>query len=482
MSTARDGKRWPLTVQMSLLFATVMVLMVLAVSGLMYVELVHELRDKEVAELREDLALQSVIIAAAAANESPAYWQREWLEYGKVHGQFAWQLVAANGVVRAASANWPAFAQALARIQPPPQWLQWAAAYLAAPRSILVETIGAGRPAGDGSRLRGALDISQDVQVLDAYRSKLLLLGLLASVLSAALAWSLAHHGLAPLGLLGRAIGQANVQASPPLSIAPCLPRELCQLAATFDAMRETVARSSARLSKISSDFADELRAPIENMMAASSVMLSRTRDAADYEQTLDVVLAEGRHLSHLLTDMLFLVRADNGEQIVRPQMLALDQELRKLVDFFELSFEERGAVLQAEGRCGLNADPVLLRRAMSIVLARLLRHASAGDTVRLSCGAAPNTTVVSIAASGAVAAATPVLFLVDWFQRTDATRSAVEHAGIELAVVGSILRLHGGAVGANGGAGEDVRIVFRFPDNPVVDPGNAARAGRPSP
>lgn len=455
--------RLPLTVQMSLLFAAVIALTVAAVSGLMYVELVRDLRDKEGAELRRNLDVQARIMAAAAAHRLPDYWQREWQESRNAYGRFAWQALSADGAVRDASSNWPAFAGALERDGRRQAWAPRSAARPGAPEHVLLETMRIARPAGGGT-LRGALDISADMRIVSDYRVYLGVLGVLAIVPAFGLAWSVARHGLAPLRAFGASAARGDARSARALRRGRPLPEELVPLAATFDDLREQVSRSSRRLSSVSAEVASELSVPIENMMTASSVMLSRSRSADEYQHALEVVVDEGTRLSRLLADMLFLVRADNGEQAPRREALSLASEFRRLVDFFEVSFEERGALLRHAGACQVDADASLLRRALSTLLTHVLCLAGAGVSVRLSCETRQDAVLVALEAAGAALAPAPAAVLVDRLRPAGDAGASLASAGIELAVVRAIMELHGGTVDSTFDARAGLRIALGFP------------------
>lgn len=438
--------RWPLTVQMSLLFASAIAMMLASVSVLMYSELVRDLQSKETAELKSDLQVQLKVLAAVAAHRRPDYWQREWQESRNAYGRFAWQLVAADGTVRDASTNWSDFTRRQAR-------------QAATARQVLVDAVRIDRAAGAGAMLRGALDVSQDMQLLHAYRRKVLNIGLLAIALAAGLAWPLVKFGLAPLDRFSEAIGRAQVPA-----MTQRWPAELRQLAAAFDDMLATLDRSYARISHVSSSLAYELRSPINNLMTASGVTLARARTPAVYQETLEVVVEEGNRLSHLLASMLFVVRAERGEQAVKPERLSLADEFRRLVEFFEVSFEERGVTLGAEGACELFADPLLLRRALSILLTHVLHRAGTGDAVWLSCAMRHETIVASVHTNGAGIAPEHMAFAFDRFHQADPACNPSRSIGVELAVVRSILALHGGTAIASSCPMEGACIDLCFP------------------
>lgn len=478
MSYAPALRRRPLVTQMGLLFGAAITLMLAGVSGLMYAALFSELRAKEAEELKFDLHVQQNFLAAVAVRRNVAHWQREWQENSIAYRRFAWQVIGADGSVRAASANWPVFVRAMRRGGPGAAPVDAPGARATGPQQVLVDTIAvdrlARRGSGNGGVLRGALDISQDMLVLQHYRDKLIALGAAATVLALALAWSLARYGVTPLARLARTVGRAEREHLGALPQSGQWPVELRQLAATFDDMLDALQRSQQQVSLVSSDLAHELRGPIGNVLAASSVTLARSRDVEEYQKTLEVVVEEGKRLSRMLSSILFLVRAEKGEQLVGRQGIAIQAEFDTLADFFDVGFQEQDVLLTATGACALAADPQLLRRALSTLLSEALRHACRGDVVGLACHADDREVVISVDMRGAGWPARQLAFLTERFDLVRLAHGGLDWAGIELAAVRSIVTLHGGTVSVAGAPGSGTRIDLHFPlasGGPVLVP-----------
>jgi two-component system heavy metal sensor histidine kinase CusS len=457
-------RRWSLTARMSLFFGTAIAVVLVGVSAMMYAELVHQLHVKEEDELRADMAVQLDVLEDVLRKTQPSHWQHEWIEYQGTYHHFAWQFLAADGSVRDASAGAPAFAQAFAAPAATSHFTRWRGLHAAQPSHVLLVSVPLDRLAGKGALLRGALDVSRDQHMLHAYRTRLIGVVALAILFSAGLGWFLARRGLAPVRAISAEIGRVNAEQLHAGIANEAWPAELRQLATTFDDMLARLERSFDQLSRFSSDLAHEFRAPINNLVAAASVTLARARDAAEYQKTLEVVVEEGGRLSHMVSSMLFLARADNAEQGVRLENISLAAEFRKLVEFYEIAAEEQGVRLEASGSCDLKADPLLLRRALSNLLANALRYTSRGGTVRLQAIPRRDTVVISVADDGAGIGPEHLPFLFDRFYRADASRSSAESTGLGLAVVRSIVELHGGTAAVTSSPGHGAEFTLTFP------------------
>ncbi len=456
-----DLRRWPLTARLGAFFGAAIAAIVLGVSAMMYAELVHQLHEKEELDIRDNLRIQNEVFQHLSKQQEPTRWQHEWSEQQEEGTRFGWQLIAPDGTVRLASDNAAAFASGFARPDRKDDRSSEDAG--GKTRYLLTASVPA-QAAGPGMRLRGALDVSQDEKVLRRYLRKLALVVAAATCVAAALGWLLVWRGLAPVRAISAAIGRINAQRLHARIANEAWPSDLRQLALTFDDMLARLERSFEQLSRFSSDLAHEFRSPINNLVAAASVTLGRARDVAEYQNTLEVMVEEGNRLSRMVSSMLFLARADNAQQTVRRERLAVSEEFARLIEFFEIMAEEQGIALRAEGDCALMADPLMLRRALSNLLANALRYTPRGGEVVLKAAAQGGSCLISVSDNGCGIAPEHLPHLFDRFYRADPARSSPDSTGLGLAVVRSIAELHGGTVGVSSEPGHGATFELRFP------------------
>jgi two-component system heavy metal sensor histidine kinase CusS len=173
-----------------------------------------------------------------------------------------------------------------------------------------------------------------------------------------------------------------------------------------------------------------------------------------------------------MVSSMLFLARADNAKQLVNLEELSTQPEFQKLLDFFGILAEEQGVTLEAEGNVRLHADPLLLRQALSNLLANALRYTARGGTVRLSARDSDDSVFIAVADDGAGIAAEHLPFLFDRFYRADAARSSPDSTGLGLAVVRSIVELHGGSVAVRSDLGSGTTFELKLRKGQADAPG----------
>lgn len=462
--------------RLSVFFTIAIAAIVTGVSAMMYSELVHQLHEKEEAELQDDLQIQRDVLEAFAHKRPPNRWQHEWREYQEDYQRFAWQLLAPDRTLRESSDNAPAFATALAHAGAELGFIRWADRSRVPHHYFLlldmpVDTLGPearelnGVALGPkGTVLRGVLDVTQDQHVLQAYRARLAGVIGLAILVSIGAGWLLARRGLAPVRAISSEIGRINAERLHARIANETWPSDLRTLATTFDDMLARLERSFEQLTRFSSDLAHEFRSPINNLVAAASVTLARARDPAEYQTTLAVVVEEGGRLSRMVASMLFLARADNAQQHLQLERVRLAEEFRRLADFYDIMAEEQGVALITEGDGDLMADPVLLRQALSNMLANALHHTPHGGTVRLTSAHERGVVLIGVSDNGVGIAPEHLPFLFDRFYRADTSRSGADSTGLGLAVVRTIVELHGGDVSVASQPCKGSTFTLRFP------------------
>ena len=203
------------------------------------------------------------------------------------------------------------------------------------------------------------------------------------------------------------------------------------------------------RLSTFSSDLAHELRTPISNMLVQAQVTLSKNRETDQYRETLHSVVEELERLTHMVSDMLYLAKTENHLQIPCPTEVHLGIEAAELAEFYELMAEDKRVTIRVQGQGTVLGDRLMIRRALSNLVANAIRHAHHQTTVTIAITNTRTKTTVSVTNVGDTIAAEIQSRLFDRFFRADSARThpGSEGAGLGLAITQAIMQAHHGAV-----------------------------------
>ncbi len=274
------------------------------------------------------------------------------------------------------------------------------------------------------------------------------------------------HRGLAPLGRVTAAAGSITPsQLDQRLEIAQA-PPEIAELTRALNRMLGRLQEGYERLNQFSADLAHDLRTPISNLMVASQVMLAHPRSVEEYQALLASNIEEYERLARMAERMLFLARADNEQIALRPEDLDMQSELGRIAEYFEGVADEAEVTLSMHAEGMLNADPVLLNRALSNLIANAIRYTPPGDTIHVT--AQPRLEGkyrIEVANPGPGIAPEHLSRLFDRFYRVDSARGGAEAAsGMGLAIVKAVMVLHEGEVCVENEKNAQTRFVLTFP------------------
>lgn len=233
-----------------------------------------------------------------------------------------------------------------------------------------------------------AFDRQQDAAVLRGFvHAAVLGLPFLLLLVSVG-AWLIARTSLAPLKDFNWLASSVSSKSLAQRITPQGLPAELRSLAQEFNAMLARIDDSVTRLQQFSGDLAHEMRTPVAILMGHAQVALSQARSAEYLHDVLVGNVDELERLTRLISDMLFLAGTENTSSVICHETVVLQVEAQRVVDYLSLIAEERGITVSVTGQAVIQADPLLVQRAITNLLSNAIRHAQAGSEVSLCISA----------------------------------------------------------------------------------------------
>jgi two-component system heavy metal sensor histidine kinase CusS len=317
---------------------------------------------------------------------------------------------------------------------------------------------------GEAYTIQVAQDRSSDEQ-LERKFGILFVIVLAASILASALiAITVTKRSLRPLGEMTRSlerIGPTHLNER----VAPAgWPRELQPLALAFDEMLKRLDDSFTRLSQFSADLAHELRTPISNMLGEAQVVLTRDRTPAEYHETIESTIGECERLSGIVDNLLFVARADAAREPIAQKRFDARAAAEKIAAFYQMIADDRHVAISCSGAAQISADPALFERAVSNLVDNALRFTPDGGEVKIAIASGNDRTEVSVIDNGCGIAREHLPRVFDRFYRTDSSRSS-SGAGLGLALVKSIVNLHGGLARIQSEVNRGTTVTLFFPN-----------------
>ena len=311
--------------------------------------------------------------------------------------------------------------------------------------------------------LQVAQDRSSDEQVKRNFAVLFVVVLSGGVVASALIAIIVTRRGLLPLRQMAQSLERIGPDQLKERIGSTGWPRELQPLAIAFDQMLKRLDDSFTRLSQFSADLAHELRTPIANMLGEAQVALTRDRTAADYRETIESTVAECERLSRIVDNLLFVARVDAAREPITRKRFDARAAVEKIAAFYQTVADDHHVTITCSGNGQIHADPDLFERALANLLDNALRFTPENSSIEITLSDQNTDFDVAVSDNGCGISAEHLPRVFDRFYRAEPSRGS-DGAGLGLALVKSILELHGGSVTIQSEVGRGTTVKLRFP------------------
>lgn len=247
------------------------------------------------------------------------------------------------------------------------------------------------------------------------------------------------------------------------------LGREFDELAEAFNAMTADLGEVEATRTRMLGDLAHEMRTPLATLDGYLEAIVDGVHSAN--EETITLLRDQVARLSRLGQDIALVTTAEEGGLTMNRREITAGDLLAAGYAAAQSRYLERGvrlkqAVSDAAAQSWVDADPDRLAQVLTNLLDNALLHTPAGGQVDLTADRRGSTVVLRVADNGEGIAAEHLPHLFDRFYRVDTARDRAHGgSGIGLAVVGAIVRAHGGNVTASSeGPGRGATFTVTLP------------------
>ncbi|EGF6524068.1 heavy metal sensor histidine kinase [Salmonella enterica] len=281
-------------------------------------------------------------------------------------------------------------------------------------------------------------------RVLRKYRRDSFIVCFFAVLASIVLSPLLIRKGLQAIKTFSQTTAETDCTGlSQPLNINT-LPAELEPLGNALNVMRQRLSGDFCRLTQFADDLAHELRTPVNIMLGRNQVTLSKERTAEEYQQALIDNIEELEAISRLTDNILFLARAENNNVSIIRKDLNLSHEIENIIDFLISEAEEKEIRCVFNHAGSVNADRLLLQRAITNFLMNAIRYSPEKSIILIKSLSTSSYVEIQVWNQGQKLHDTGRLFQRFW--RGDNARHS-PGSGLGLALVKAIAELHDGDV-----------------------------------
>jgi len=297
---------------------------------------------------------------------------------------------------------------------------------------------------------------------------RLLLLTLAGTgLLAAAAAILLSRTLVQPLWQMEQAtqaMARGDYQARVPLTGSD----EIGRLAAAINTLAASLQRYDRTRREFLANVAHELRTPLSYLRGYSQALAEgMVQDEEDRRRYLQIIQEESARLARLVDDLMDLAAMEEGGRAVL-RLAPLDPAvpIAQAVGALQPSAQAKGVHLALSLPPQLPqvlADGARVQQVVLNLLDNALRHTPSGGTVTVAATADGRQVRVTVSDTGPGIPPEELEAIWDRFHKVDRSRSGGGR-GLGLAIVRSIVRAHGGDVGAVSSPGGGSTFWFTVP------------------
>jgi signal transduction histidine kinase/ActR/RegA family two-component response regulator len=228
---------------------------------------------------------------------------------------------------------------------------------------------------------------------------------------------------------------------------------------------------------------AHELRNPLAPIMTAAQLLKVGSLDARSVASASDIIARQAAHMTDLVNDLLDVSRVTRGLVTLEKEELDLNvivsaavEQVRPLIDA-----RRHSLTLQLSGRSAhVIGDRTRLVQVISNILNNAAKYTGPGGSLTLSVSVDGERVHVAVRDNGVGIAPDVLPYIFDLFTQAERTPDRSQGGlGIGLALVKSLVTLHGGTVSASSpGLGQGSEFCICLPR--LATPGDARGGDAP--
>jgi two-component system heavy metal sensor histidine kinase CusS len=198
-------------------------------------------------------------------------------------------------------------------------------------------------------------------------------------------------------------------------------------------------------------------------MLGEAQVALSRDRSSAEYRETIESAIGECERLSGIVDNLLFVARADAAREPVARKRFDARAAVEKIAAFYQTIAEDHHVAITCKGEGEISADPALFERAVGNLVDNALRFTPENGSIQIALADYTSDFEVAVSDNGSGIAPDHLPRVFDRFYRAESSRGS-DGAGLGLALVKSIVDLHGGTARIQSDIGRGTVVSLTFP------------------
>lgn len=291
-----------------------------------------------------------------------------------------------------------------------------------------------------------------------------LLAGLITLILSLIIAIFLARSIYRPINRV-KVAAEKLAQEQYDQEIPSAGPKEVKELAVSFNRMAGQIKRSQQQLRHFVADVSHQLKSPLTSIHGFAQALLDGTAsDDTAKQKAATIISDESNRMKRQVDELLELARMQAGQLKIEREQVNIDELLEHCREVFEVQAEEKKVTvkIEAEPPMPILGDFDRLEQAFSNILDNAIKNSPATDEVKIICRHLKTDSIeVRIIDNGPGIPPELLPHLFERFYQAGGMRTGF---GLGLAIAKEIFLAHGGTIEVRSEPGEGAEFIVRLP------------------
>ena len=222
---------------------------------------------------------------------------------------------------------------------------------------------------------------------------------------------------------------------------------EIGELAVSFNAMAEALAKSEAQRSEFIANVSHELKTPMTTIAGFADGILDGTIPPERQEDALRTISAETRRLSRLVRRMLDLSRLQSLDTVTTQESFDICENMARVLVSLETKINAKELDVEAdfpEDPLKTWGEPDAITQVCYNLLDNAIKFSRLGGHLRVGIASRSNKVYVTVSNEGETIPPEELALIFDRFHKTDHSRSVDrDGVGLGLYIVKTILNNH---------------------------------------
>ncbi len=243
---------------------------------------------------------------------------------------------------------------------------------------------------------------------------------------------------------------------------------EIGELAASFNAMAEELARADETQKEFIGNISHDFRSPLTSIRGFAEAMLDDIVPPEQHKKYLQIIYDETNRLNKLANDMLLLNKMESGQEELQIHRFDINEMIVSLSLSFEQRIEEKGLDMQfrfLQDHLFVMADEDKIERVIYNLIDNAIKFTEKGDSITVETSIVNKKAYITVTDTGIGMDEETQKHIFERFRKGDKSRGLNKTGmGLGLAIVKQIILNHGEEILCRSREGQGTSFEFTLP------------------